>query len=212
MRRTASSRTSPWMVQPKAVASPASMRTPFAVESHRRRIFAELADHLVRGAAHIGEAVRLAHRNRDNDRIGARGERCAGSSQVGHQGGDGDCRQLLCSRHDLGSIRHLRHQLCRHERSRLETPNPAGVLGAEPGKLVLRRHHAIEHLQPVAQPDLDDLDLLAGRRTHGDGDRFSDQVQGEDFALPCRCRQYGKLGGCLTHRGHGDSVHCLSLA
>ena len=72
---------------------------------------------------------------------------------------DLELRQRSGERHDLTGVGHLRQEFCGHERPDLDLAHAGGMLGGDPAAFLRGRHDHIEVLQPVARPDLDDLDI-----------------------------------------------------
>ena len=62
--------------------------------------------------------------------------------------------------HDGLGIGELRQQLGRDERADLDLPHTGGVLGLEPGDLLLGRQDLGDALQAVAEPDFAHMGLL----------------------------------------------------
>ena len=126
----------------------------------------ELGNHLRRRSLHVGKAVGLARRNGDDDGLdrGINGRPCA--FEIRDERRDRNIRQALGGSDHLRSIGHLRHEPGRHEGCDFEVAHPAGMLGINPGDLVLCRQHAIENLQAIAQADFHDLDFFSSGSAH----------------------------------------------
>ena len=63
--------------------------------------------------------------------------------------------------HDRLCVGELRQQLGRDKRADLDIAHPGGVLGIEPGELLLGRHDLGDALQSVAEPHFADMGTFA---------------------------------------------------
>jgi hypothetical protein len=123
----------------------------------------DLVHRVVGRLAQVGQAVRVARRQRQQHRVRARVDGAFGAFQVGHQHRHREAGQLERVRDQLGGVGKLRHQPGRHERADLELAHAGGVRAAQPLQLEFGRQRARQDLQPVAQADLAQRD----RGVHG---------------------------------------------
>jgi hypothetical protein len=121
-----------------------------------------ISSSLVGRLAQVGQAVRVAGRQRQQHRVGARVDCAFGALQVGHQHRDRQPGQLERAGDDLGGIGQLRHQLGRHERADLDLAQPGTIGAVQPLQLVGGGQRARQDLQAVAQTDLAHDDCRRG--------------------------------------------------
>ena len=120
---------------------------------------AELGDHFVGRLAQVGEAVRMARRERHQQQIGFGVDRPFRALQVRHQHRDQEVRQRLRKGDQLRRVGQLRQQARRHERADLDLALAGGVGLADPLELASGREDGGDALQAVAQADLADHDV-----------------------------------------------------
>jgi hypothetical protein len=145
-------------VQPKAVLSPTSSRQaePAGVACGADGL--DLAQHLVRCLAQVGQAVGVAGRQRQQHPVGFGLHRRLGAAQVGHQHGGGQARQRLGESDQLRGVGQLRQQPGRDKGADLQLAQARLVGLLQPQALDLGGHGAGNRLQAVAQGDVADLD------------------------------------------------------
>ena len=114
----------------------------------------DLSHHVVGRLAQVGEAVRMARRQRQQHQVGVAGDGTLGSFQVRHQDRDHEAGQGASRGDELGGVGQLRQEARRHERADLDLAQPGGMGAAQPFELQLRGQDAGDALQSIAQPDL----------------------------------------------------------
>ena len=116
-------------------------------------------------------------------RAGAGFGRAVVAPLVRHQGVIGDPVALGQAREQLAGVSQLRHRPRRDEAGRLERLDPGLDQRVDQAQLVVGGDEMRMHLQPVAQPDLVDVDLSRiDRPPHR-------CLAGAILVLPSRCRQ-----------------------
>ena len=112
--------------------------------------------HRVGRTLHVGQAVRVAGRQRHEHRVGRAVDCQFGALEVGHQHGGGEPGQRLAECNEFSRVGELRHQPRRHERTHLDLAHTGRMGGPHPLDLVRRGHDALQDLQAVAQADFAD--------------------------------------------------------
>ena len=107
-------------------------------------------------AADIGAVVALADRQHEIHLVHAERQAAFGALEVRDQRRHRQPRQSQRMAHDRLGVGELRQQLWRDKRADLDLAHPGGMLGVEPGDLLLGRHDFGEALQPVAHADFAD--------------------------------------------------------
>lgn len=126
---------------------------------------ADLADHLVRRAALVGEAVAVAAGQGDQHQVRLAVQGPFGAPEVRHQHGGPQPRQDPGEAQHLGGVGQLRHPVGRHEGAELHLALPGQVGIVQPFELEMGGQHAGDALQPVAKADLPDDDPRGQRRS-----------------------------------------------
>ena len=216
-RSTSAGSTSPWIVQPKAVPTPPSISVFEPAASRAARMRADLGDHLVGRLAQVGQAVRVARRQRHQHQVGVGVDRALGALQVGHQHRDEEVR-AASSR--TRPARRCRRAAAAGAPARTSRPRSrAGRRRARRGSTrCLRSVGRIvpDALQAVAQADFADHDpagklracLVSGRApvwcrrwTHFRHSRDSaSSGTSERLSIPDRKRRSGHHRGHARHR------------
>ncbi len=122
---------------------------------------AEILDRLGGRAADVGAVVPLADRQHVIHFVDAQRQAALGTFEVRDQRRHGEPRQSQRVTHDRFGVGELRQQFWRDKRGDLDLAHPGGVLGVEPGQLLLGRHDLGEALQAVAHADLADKGTFA---------------------------------------------------
>jgi hypothetical protein len=114
----------------------------------------DVGDDLVGCLAQVGEAVRMAGRERNQHEFGPAFDGALGAFEVGHQHRRFQPRQCLRELEHLSGVGELRQQTGRHEGADFDLAL-SGVVGiANPFDLLRRGQHPGDALQAVAQSDL----------------------------------------------------------
>jgi hypothetical protein len=141
-----------------------------------------LGHHLIRRLAQVGQAVRVAGRQRQHHAVRAAGDGRFGAAQVGHQHRDVQPRQGFRKGHQLGGVGQLRQQARRHEGADLDLAQACRVGGANPFHLLRGGQRAGDALQAVAQADLANHGP-ARQRGHGVQGLSPDLLVGAQFRV-----------------------------
>ena len=150
--------TRPWIVQPKAVLMPTSISVREPAASRAARMRRDLGDHFVGRLAQVGQAVRVAGRQRHQHQRRPRSSmRALGAFQVGHQHRRDQAGQGLGEGQHLGRVRQLRQQAraARRSRPRSRAGRPRRRRGAIRAWRPSARRAAML-CRPSRRPDLAD--------------------------------------------------------
>ncbi|MNS56894.1 hypothetical protein D3C72_897670 [compost metagenome] len=130
--------------------------------------------------AQVGQAVRMAGRQRHEHQVRAAGQRILRAAQVRHQHRDEQTRQRARERDQLRGIGQLRQQVRRHERADFQLTQAGRVRAANPRFLAGRGQDGADALQAVAQTDFADHGLAGEGVGHGSRGRGEASLGGGD--------------------------------
>jgi len=155
----------------------------------RRADAADFSDHFVRRLAQVGEAVRMAGRQRHDHQVGLARDGAFGALEVGHQHRGEHPRQRLRIGQQFGGVGQLRQQVRGHERTDLDLALAGRVRVADPFELAFCGQHAGDALQAVAQAHFADDRAW---RQEGVNQDFVSVVRGtvRMLEVPIRSRRY----------------------
>jgi hypothetical protein len=124
----------------------------------------DLGHHVIRRFAQIGQAVRVAGRQRQQHPVGAAVHGTLGPLQVGHQHRHDQARQGFGKGHQLGGVGQLGQQFGRHKRADFDLADARVVSALNPLQFLCGGQGAGNALQAVAQAHFADRHAFGPRK------------------------------------------------